>query len=70
MNKWYTFYFACEGRKDGQTAYTEQDYTHEDEEQARRELVHTLNHLHHFYPRKITLLKVEEFKQNIWNQLD
>jgi hypothetical protein len=66
MDNWHTFYFVAES-KDGRK---EIEYTHETEEQARRELVHILNHIHKFYPKKITLLKVEKFQKNVWEQLD
>ncbi len=66
----YTFYFACDGKKDGYPSYTEQKYTHETEEQARRELIYILNGLHNFNPKKIKLIKIEKFEENIWSQLN
>lgn len=64
------FYFACEGMQEGQQSYMEQEYNHYSEEQARRELIHVLNEIMGFYPRKITLIRQEKAEDNIWSQLD
>lgn len=61
--QYYTFTFICEGIDcNGRHVELEQDFIHQTEEQARRELVHTLNHLHHFYPRKLKLEKINEWE--------
>ncbi len=61
--QYYTFTFVCEGTdRNGNPATLMQEFIHGTEEQARRELIHTLNHLHRFYPRKIKLKKVNEWQ--------
>lgn len=38
------------------------DQIHETEEEARRFLIYTLNCIHNYYPRKISLLSVEPWE--------
>lgn len=59
---YFIFTFICEGKDShGKELVIQQEFIHESEEQARRELIHTLNHLYNFYPRKIKLEQI-----NIW----
>lgn len=60
MNK---YHFECEGTDaNGKKTVTVQYFIHETEEEARRELVHTLNHLFQFYPRKLRLLRMSKWE--------
>lgn len=58
--QYFTFRFVCEGiNSAGRISTIEQEFIHQDEEQARRELIHTLNHLYGFRPRKLSLKQTE-----------
>lgn len=55
------YFFSCEGTDSyGYPGVSTQNYVHESEVEARREIIHILNSMD-FYPRKITLLKTEEW---------
>jgi hypothetical protein len=57
--------FLCEGiDASGKKAVTEQYFIHETEEEARRGLIYTLNHLFHFYPRKLRLKRMNKWEQS------
>lgn len=59
----YSFTFMCEGIDyNGNLSIIEQEFIHETEEQARRELVHTLNHIKKFRPKKLKLVQVKEWE--------
>lgn len=61
--QYYTYTFLVEGINDaGNPDIREQDFIHATEEQARRELIHTLTHLHRFYPRKLRLQQINEWE--------
>lgn len=61
--QYYTYTFIVEGVDDaGNPGVREQEFIHATEEQARRELVHTLTHLHRFYPRKLKLQRINEWE--------
>ena len=59
----YLYTFIVEGRDScGNPFVREQEFIHETEEQARRELVHTLNHLYRLFPRKIALQRIVDWE--------
>lgn len=61
--QYYAFMFICEGiDRNGSYVEFEQEFIHQTEEEARRELVHTLNHLYNFYPRKLKLKQIHEWE--------
>lgn len=61
--QYYAYTFICEGiDSNGNETIIEQEFIHQTEEQARRELVHTLNHLHRFRPRKLKLKRINEWE--------
>jgi hypothetical protein len=61
--QYYRFTFIVEGKDlNGNLVIREQEFIHATEEQARRELIHTLNSLHRFFPRKITLQRINEWE--------
>lgn len=56
------YYFTCEGRDSaGYPSSMAHEYIDETEEQARRGLIHTLNHLYKFYPQRIKLVESKEW---------
>ena len=62
MTQYYCFEFTCEGVDSGGYPFVlVREYIHHTEEEARRELVHALNHLCHLYPRKLKLRQVDEW---------
>jgi hypothetical protein len=68
MNHYYTFTFLCEGKNsDGIFTVLEQQYIHRTELEARRELIHTLIHLHRFQPRKLIRTSVEEWFPSLFS---
>jgi len=59
----FLYTFMVEGKDDtGLLCIREQESIHETEEQARRQLIHTLTHLHRFFPRKITLQRIADWE--------
>jgi len=57
------YFFRCEGLDGfGYPAVTTQSFIHESEEQARREVIHNLSSMFDFFPKKVTLLKVESWE--------
>jgi len=59
----YLYTFIVEGKdSSGKLAVLEQEFIHETEEQARRGLIQTLNSLHRFSPRKITLQRIVDWE--------
>jgi len=59
--KWYTF--CCEGIDNyGYSTAITQKFADETEEQARREVIHLVNGMFGFYPRKLTLLESKDYE--------
>jgi hypothetical protein len=60
---WKFFKFRCEAiDRNGLQINNIQEFIHETEEQARRELIHTLNSLHGVYPRKLDLITIANWE--------
>lgn len=62
--KYFKFRFRCE---DKFGYIRDESYVHKTEFDARRELIHTLIGLYNFYPKKLTLLSVENFDPSVWS---
>lgn len=64
----HLFVFHCEGKTDqGHYFVIEQEFIHDTELEARREVIFNLNNMYQYYPKKLTLLRKEKWEKPIWD---